>query len=98
MLYYLAFLFFFITDFYFLIPAVIAQIFIPTAELRISTGTQTNETNAEFETQPVIAEDKISNLQHNLNTYMFFYIFHSLNHYILFHLKDNFFFHQFVLI
>ena len=32
----------------FLIPAMIAQIFIPTAELVIPTGTQTNKPNAEI--------------------------------------------------
>ena len=47
-------------DFYFLIPAVIAQIFIPTAELVIPTGTQNNEANAEIETQTVTVEAKIS--------------------------------------
>ena len=51
-------LFFFIIDLYFLIPAVIAQIFIPTAV--IPTGTQTNKANAKIETQPVIVETKIS--------------------------------------
>ena len=40
--------FFFIIDLYFLIPAVIAKIFIPTAELVIPTGTQTNEANEEM--------------------------------------------------
>ena len=45
---------------YFLIPAIIAQMFISTEELVIPTGTQTNEANAETETQPVIAEDIIS--------------------------------------
>ena len=44
------FFFFFIIVLYFLIPSVIAQIFIPTAELVIPTGTQTNEANAEIET------------------------------------------------
>ena len=39
-------LLFFITDLYFLIPAVIAQIFIPTAELAIPTGIAINEANA----------------------------------------------------
>ena len=39
-------LLFFITDLYFLIPAVIAQIFIPTAELVIPTGIAINEANA----------------------------------------------------
>ena len=52
--------FFFIIDLYFLIPAVIAQIFIPTAELAIPTGTQTNEANPEIQTQLVIVEAKIS--------------------------------------
>ena len=44
---------------YILIPAVVAQIFIPTAELVIPTGTQTNEANAEIEAQPVTVETKI---------------------------------------
>ena len=39
---------FFITDLYFLIPAVIAQIFNPTAELTIPTGTPINEANTEI--------------------------------------------------
>ena len=52
--------FFMTFDLYFLIPAVIAQIFIPTAELLIPTGTQTNEANAEIETQPVTTETEIS--------------------------------------
>ena len=54
------FLFFFVIDLYFLIPAVTAQIFVPTAELVIPTGTQTNEANAEIETQQIIVETKIS--------------------------------------
>ena len=53
-------LFFFIIEFYFLIPAVIAQIFIPTAELEIMTVTQANEVNAENETQPVTFKARIS--------------------------------------
>ena len=47
---------FFINDLYLLIPAVIAQSFIPTAELVMPTGRQTNEANAEIETQIVIAK------------------------------------------
>ena len=39
---------------------VIAQIFNPTVELVKPTGTQTNEANKEIETQPVIAEARIS--------------------------------------
>ena len=37
---------------------MIAQIFIPTAELVIPTGIATNEANEEIETQPVIFETK----------------------------------------
>ena len=39
---------------------MIAHIFIPTAELVISSRTQTNDVNAQFETQPAIAENRIS--------------------------------------
>ena len=57
----LCFFFFrFIYDLYFLILAIIAQMFIPTAELVISTEKQTNEANAEIEMQPVTAEARIS--------------------------------------
>ena len=56
------FFFFFIIDLYFLIPAVTAQVFIP-VELVIPTGTQTNESNTEIETQAVIE----ASFQHNLN-------------------------------
>ena len=51
-----SFLFFFVIDLYFLIPVVTAQIFIPTVELAIPTGTTANEANAEIETQPLTAE------------------------------------------
>ena len=51
------FLFFLYSSLNFLIPAVIAQMFIPTAELVIPTGTQTNSQN---ETQTVTVEDRIS--------------------------------------
>ena len=50
--------FFFIIELYFLIPAVIAQISIPTAELVIPTGIATNEANTETEMQPVTVETK----------------------------------------
>ena len=39
---------------------MIAQTFIPSADLAISAETQTNEANAEIETQLVIIEAKIS--------------------------------------
>ena len=54
------FFFFLIIDLYLLIPAVIAQTFIPNVDLRIPTGTQTNEANGEIEIQPVAVEAKIS--------------------------------------
>ena len=44
-----------IIDLYFLIDAVIAQIFNPDAELVIPTETPINEANAEIETIPLIA-------------------------------------------
>ena len=50
----------FLIDLYFLVPAVIAQIFKTTAELVLPTETQTNEANTEIGTQPVIVEAKIS--------------------------------------
>ena len=56
------FLFFFTIDLYFLIPAITAQMFNPTAELIIPTGISTNEGNAEIETQPVTVKARI---QHN---------------------------------
>ena len=56
---YFFFIMFFILNLYFLNPAVIARISISTAELVLLTGTQTNEANAEIETQPVTVETKI---------------------------------------
>ena len=52
-------LFFLIIELYFLIPAVIAQIFNPIAELVIPTGIPTKEEKADMETHPVIVELKI---------------------------------------
>ena len=43
------FLFFSVIDIYFFIPAVIAQIFDPTAELPILIGIPTDEARAGFE-------------------------------------------------
>ena len=47
---------FLVTDIYFLIAAVIAQIFIRNAKLSKSAGTPTNKANAEIEAQPLTAE------------------------------------------
>ena len=52
------FFFFLIIDRYFLIPAVIEQIFNPVAELVIPIGTATKEAKVEIETRPVISEAK----------------------------------------
>ena len=49
-----------IIDFYFLIPAVIAQNFIVISELAIPTGIPIKEAKTEIETHPVMVEAKIS--------------------------------------
>ena len=54
------FFFFPINDLYFLIPAVIKEIFIIIAELAIPTGIPTKEARAEIETYPVSIEARIS--------------------------------------
>ena len=54
-------LFFFLTfDLYFLISAIIMQIFIVTVELEISTEIPTKEAKVEMETHPVTVEAKIN--------------------------------------
>ena len=55
---------------------MIAQIFIPTTELKIPTGTQTNGASAEIETQPVTLETTISNYS-ALFKYMHAFIYFS---------------------
>ena len=56
------FLFFFlIIDLYFLISAVIAQVFIIAAEVVIVIGIPTKEVKSEIETDPKTAEAKVSN-------------------------------------
>ena len=52
------FIIFLIIDLYFLIAAVIAQIFNPIAELLISIGIPTKEAKAEIEIHPVVVESK----------------------------------------
>ena len=54
------FFFFLITDLYFLIHAVIAQIFNPTVELIVLIKMPTKEAKAEIETHPLIGEVKMS--------------------------------------
>ena len=52
--------FFLVIDLYFLIPAVIAQIFHKIAELVIPTGIPTKEAKIEMETHPLIVVNTIS--------------------------------------
>ena len=54
------FLFFLFIDLYFLIPAVITQMFNPIAELIIPIGFPTKEAKVEMEIHPVTVEIKIS--------------------------------------
>ena len=54
------FLFFLVIDLYFLIPAVITQIFNPIVELAIPTGIPNKEAKADMKTQPIIIEITIS--------------------------------------
>ena len=53
------FFFFLIIDLYFLIPAVIAQIVNPVAELIIPIGIPKKEAKAEIEINPVVVEAQI---------------------------------------
>ena len=59
-IYHAFFFFFLIIDLYFLIPAVVTQIFNPIAELVIPIGIPTKEVKTEMETHPVTAEISIS--------------------------------------
>ena len=56
MLFRASFYYFLSIDLYFLIPAVIPQIFNPVAELLIPTGIPTKEAKAEMEIHPVIVK------------------------------------------
>ena len=69
------FLFFYIIRLYFLIPAVTAQIFNPTAELAVPTGTPTNEPNAEIKTQPLTEEAKTRKCSKKFKALNFFLCF-----------------------
>ena len=54
-----AFSFFLIIDLYFLIPAVIGQIFNPITELVMPIGIPSKKAKAEIEIHPVIVEAKL---------------------------------------
>ena len=81
--------FFLKINMYFLIPALIFQIFIPTAELLIPTRPQPNEANAEIVTQLVSVEAKI------YFRYLLVFFLRLWNRYVFFLLKDSLFFHLF---
>ena len=53
------FFFFLVINLHFLIPVVVPEFFIATAELIIPIGIPTKEAKPEMETHPVIAEAKI---------------------------------------
>ena len=69
------FLFLFV-DLYFLIPAVIAQIFNPIAELVIPIGLPRKETKAEIEINLVIVKIKQERVQYKLELYIPFCAFY----------------------
>ena len=71
-----------IIDLKILIPAVIAQIFNPIAELLIPEGIPNKQTKSECETYPVTAEAKIS-VQDNLNLNKLFCASYSSIHFTL---------------
>ena len=56
---------FLIINIYLLLPEVIEQIFNPTTEIIILTGTAPNEANAENKTKSLTAESKQENIQSN---------------------------------
>ena len=59
-LFYCVFLIFLFIDVNFLITAVVAHIFNPTAELAILLGIPASKAKAEIETQPAIADTNVS--------------------------------------
>ena len=86
------FLLFLITDIYLLIPAVIAQIFNPIAELIITIGIPIKEAKAEIETYPATAEAKIRKCSIWFRLPKPFCAFYSLIHFALFLQENDFFF------
>ena len=75
----ISFFFFLIIDTYILIPAVITQIFNPTAELTIPKGIPTKESKIETETQLLTIETKTSNkfLVFSTHQIILFYFFNE---------------------
>ena len=89
-------LFFLTIDLYFLISAVTAQLFIPTAELAIPIGISIYEANEEIEIQLLTAEMKIRKYSEQfIKPSTLFKAFYVLTHYLVFLLKKKFFFIDF---
>ena len=87
------FFFFLIIDLYFLIFAVITQIFNPIAKIVIPIGIATKEAKAKMETHLVTAEIKISKYSIQFKLYKLFYASYSLIHFDLFLQLNNLLFH-----
>ena len=80
------FIFFLIIDLFFLLPAVIAQVFNPIAELILPIGIRIKEAKAEMDTHPVIVKAKIS-VQYDIELYKPFCGFYSI--YLALFLPEN---------
>ena len=70
-------------DLYFLIPAVITQIFHPPVKLAMPIAQSTNEAKAEIKTHPMIVESKISKYMPVRKSCKLVCAFYSLNHFVL---------------
>ena len=94
---YAFFFFFLIINLYFLLRVVIAQNFNAAVKLAIRRGAPTNDANAEIKHNQWQQKENQEDAQSNLKRYALFKTFQSLNHNLLFLLKDNFWFHLFSL-
>ena len=86
------FLFFLVIILYFLIFALIAEIYFPTTGLVIPTWTLTNEENVKSKDIQWQQKGKQENALSNIKPHTLFYAFHSSTRYVLSPLKDNFLF------
>ena len=71
------------------------QIFNATSELKIHAATPATKANQKLKHNHWHQKQKQENVQGNAKLYTSFYAFYSLNHYVLFLLKDNFLPHLF---
>ena len=80
---------------------MITQMFNPTADFAIPAGTQTNETDAEIETEPLTLQTKRSKFSTKfkyLRVLSYFSLIFTYSPIVLFHLKDHFSSHQIFII